>query len=205
LIGSLFPLIRGLLQAIIATAAATTAAAAAAAAATAAARPLERKASCHSRLNPADHPWYQPCTTHLSPIHSPTYPLLTHPPASPITHRLITHPPTHYSSIQALSIRPDLLSPAAMGELQKLCDKVPSFDSAIAMQVRGGVGGWGGGWPPLIRSGPVGCEAGCGGTIVGTGWVSRLCGCCARTCGFWLGQQQTPATSSPLTHPTHQN
>lgn len=36
---------------------------------------------------------------------------------------------------QALSIRPDILSPAAMNELQKLCDKVPSFDSAVAMQV----------------------------------------------------------------------
>jgi aarF domain-containing kinase len=33
---------------------------------------------------------------------------------------------------QALSIRPDVLSPRAMVELQKLCDKVPSFDSAIA-------------------------------------------------------------------------
>eukprot|EP00887_Chlorella_sp_A99_P006706 scaffold3.g6706.t1 len=36
---------------------------------------------------------------------------------------------------QALSIRPDLLSPAAMNEMQKLCDKVPSFDSAVAMEV----------------------------------------------------------------------
>jgi aarF domain-containing kinase len=34
---------------------------------------------------------------------------------------------------QALAIRPDILSPAAMTELQKLCDKVPSFDSRIAM------------------------------------------------------------------------
>ena len=34
---------------------------------------------------------------------------------------------------QALSIRPDVLSPRSMVELQKLCDKVPSFDSAIAM------------------------------------------------------------------------
>jgi aarF domain-containing kinase len=34
---------------------------------------------------------------------------------------------------QALAIRPDILSPAAMNELQKLCDKVPSFDSRIAM------------------------------------------------------------------------
>eukprot|EP00930_Biecheleria_cincta_P039715 TRINITY_DN27276_c0_g1_i1.p1 TRINITY_DN27276_c0_g1~~TRINITY_DN27276_c0_g1_i1.p1 ORF type:complete len:869 (+),score=177.22 TRINITY_DN27276_c0_g1_i1:38-2608(+) len=34
---------------------------------------------------------------------------------------------------QALSIRPDLLSPRAMVELQKLCDKVPSYPSEIAM------------------------------------------------------------------------
>ncbi|CAN0318495.1 unnamed protein product, partial [Hapterophycus canaliculatus] len=33
---------------------------------------------------------------------------------------------------QALSIRPDILSPGAMVELQRLCDKVPSFDSTIA-------------------------------------------------------------------------
>lgn len=33
---------------------------------------------------------------------------------------------------QALSIRPDILKPRAMVELQKLCDKVPSFDSSIA-------------------------------------------------------------------------
>jgi len=33
---------------------------------------------------------------------------------------------------QALSIRPDVLSPRTMVELQKLCDKVPSFDSKIA-------------------------------------------------------------------------
>lgn len=34
---------------------------------------------------------------------------------------------------QALSIRPDILSPRAMVELQKLCDKVPSYDNALAM------------------------------------------------------------------------
>eukprot|EP00439_Symbiodinium_sp_Y106_P042528 s1042_g5.t1 len=34
---------------------------------------------------------------------------------------------------QALSIRPDLLSPRAMVELQKLCDKVPSYSTQIAM------------------------------------------------------------------------
>jgi aarF domain-containing kinase len=33
---------------------------------------------------------------------------------------------------QALSIRPDVLSPRSMVELQKLCDKVPSYDSEIA-------------------------------------------------------------------------
>lgn len=33
---------------------------------------------------------------------------------------------------QALSIRPDILSPRAMVELQRLCDKVPSFDSKLA-------------------------------------------------------------------------
>lgn len=33
---------------------------------------------------------------------------------------------------QALSIRPDILSPRAMVELQQLCDKVPCFDSELA-------------------------------------------------------------------------
>jgi aarF domain-containing kinase len=41
--------------------------------------------------------------------------------------------PAYIKLGQALSIRPDLLSPAAMNELQKLCDKVPSFDSKVAM------------------------------------------------------------------------
>lgn len=44
--------------------------------------------------------------------------------------------PAYIKLGQALSIRPDILSPAAMNELQKLCDKVPSFDNAVAMQVR---------------------------------------------------------------------
>jgi len=35
---------------------------------------------------------------------------------------------------QALSIRPDILSPRSMVELQKLCDKVPSYPSDIAFQ-----------------------------------------------------------------------
>ena len=33
---------------------------------------------------------------------------------------------------QVLSIRPDVLSPRSMVELQKLCDKVPSYESDIA-------------------------------------------------------------------------
>lgn len=43
--------------------------------------------------------------------------------------------PAYIKLGQALSIRPDVLSPAAMTELQKLCDKVPSFDSTIAMSL----------------------------------------------------------------------
>lgn len=43
--------------------------------------------------------------------------------------------PAYIKLGQALSIRPDLLSPAAMNELQKLCDKVPSFDNETAMAV----------------------------------------------------------------------
>ncbi|KAL4295391.1 hypothetical protein GQ457_12G001770 [Hibiscus cannabinus] len=41
--------------------------------------------------------------------------------------------PAYIKLGQALSIRPDILSPAAMIELQKLCDKVPSFPDDIAM------------------------------------------------------------------------
>ena len=43
--------------------------------------------------------------------------------------------PAYIKLGQALSIRPDILSPAAMNELQKLCDKVPSFDTKVAMKV----------------------------------------------------------------------
>lgn len=43
--------------------------------------------------------------------------------------------PAYIKLGQALSIRPDLLSPAAMNEMQKLCDKVPSFDSGVAMEL----------------------------------------------------------------------
>jgi aarF domain-containing kinase len=41
--------------------------------------------------------------------------------------------PAYIKLGQALAIRPDILSPAAMTELQKLCDKVPAFDNATAM------------------------------------------------------------------------
>ena len=43
--------------------------------------------------------------------------------------------PAYIKLGQALSIRPDLLSPAAMNELQQLCDKVPSYDSGVAMRL----------------------------------------------------------------------
>jgi len=43
--------------------------------------------------------------------------------------------PAYIKLGQALSIRPDLLSPGAMAELQKLCDKVPSYDSDVARAV----------------------------------------------------------------------
>ncbi|KAH9650083.1 protein kinase domain-containing protein [Citrus sinensis] len=41
--------------------------------------------------------------------------------------------PAYIKLGQALSIRPDILSPVAMVELQKLCDKVPSFPDDVAM------------------------------------------------------------------------
>ncbi|XP_010488485.1 PREDICTED: uncharacterized protein LOC104766320 isoform X2 [Camelina sativa] len=41
--------------------------------------------------------------------------------------------PAYIKLGQALSIRPDILSPAAMTELQKLCDKVPSYPDDVAM------------------------------------------------------------------------
>ncbi|KAL6976366.1 hypothetical protein U1Q18_025153 [Sarracenia purpurea var. burkii] len=41
--------------------------------------------------------------------------------------------PAYVKLGQALSIRPDILSPVAMTELQKLCDKVPSFPDDVAM------------------------------------------------------------------------
>ncbi|KAF3789536.1 Uncharacterized protein EJ110_NYTH17988 [Nymphaea thermarum] len=43
--------------------------------------------------------------------------------------------PAYIKLGQALSIRPDIFSPAAMTELQKLCDKVPSFQDDVAMSL----------------------------------------------------------------------
>ena len=43
--------------------------------------------------------------------------------------------PTFIKVGQQLSIRPDLVSPTALYELQKLCDSVPPFDDKIAMKV----------------------------------------------------------------------
>jgi len=43
---------------------------------------------------------------------------------------------------QALAIRPDIVSPNSMIELQKLCDKVPAFDNEVAMEtIRRELGG----------------------------------------------------------------
>lgn len=43
--------------------------------------------------------------------------------------------PAFVKAGQALSLRPDVLKPEAMRELQQLCDKVPAFDDAVAMRV----------------------------------------------------------------------
>merc|ERR1719162_1962650 len=47
---------------------------------------------------------------------------------------LVSLGPFYIKLGQALSIRPDILSPQAMVQLQQLCDKVPPYDSAIAMK-----------------------------------------------------------------------
>merc|ERR1719387_688362 len=46
---------------------------------------------------------------------------------------LVSLGPFYIKLGQALSIRPDILSPQAMVQLQQLCDKVPPFDSGLAM------------------------------------------------------------------------
>ncbi|KAL9189676.1 hypothetical protein ACHAXT_009351 [Thalassiosira profunda] len=43
--------------------------------------------------------------------------------------------PTFVKMGQQLSIRPDLVSPTVLYELQRLCDAVPPFDDRVAMQV----------------------------------------------------------------------
>jgi aarF domain-containing kinase len=43
--------------------------------------------------------------------------------------------PAYIKVGQALAIRPDLLSPSAMNEMQRLCDKVPAFPDAEAAQL----------------------------------------------------------------------
>lgn len=43
--------------------------------------------------------------------------------------------PTFVKVGQQLSIRPDLVSPVVLGELQRLCDAVPPFDDEVAMRV----------------------------------------------------------------------
>lgn len=52
--------------------------------------------------------------------------------AAELRDRITSLGPFYIKIGQALSIRPDVLSPRSMVELQKLCDKVPSFDSKIA-------------------------------------------------------------------------
>jgi aarF domain-containing kinase len=47
---------------------------------------------------------------------------------------LTTLGPTFVKAGQQLSIRPDLVSPTVLKELQHLCDAVPPFDNAIAMR-----------------------------------------------------------------------
>ena len=55
---------------------------------------------------------------------------------------LVSLGPFYIKLGQALSIRPDILSPQAMVQLQQLCDKVPPFDSKLAMgTIRDELGG----------------------------------------------------------------
>jgi predicted unusual protein kinase regulating ubiquinone biosynthesis (AarF/ABC1/UbiB family) len=48
---------------------------------------------------------------------------------------LATLGPTFVKAGQQLSIRPDLVSPIVLRELQRLCDAVPPFDDGVAMRV----------------------------------------------------------------------
>ena len=53
--------------------------------------------------------------------------------ATELRHLLVDLGPAFIKSGQMLSIRPDLLPPAAVYELQKLCDAVPSYPTAEAL------------------------------------------------------------------------
>ena len=55
--------------------------------------------------------------------------------ATELRHLLVGLGPAFIKSGQMLSIRPDLLPPAAVYELQKLCDAVPSYPTAEALQL----------------------------------------------------------------------
>ena len=55
--------------------------------------------------------------------------------ATELRHLLVDLGPAFIKSGQMLSIRPDLLPPAAVYELQKLCDAVPSYPTADALRL----------------------------------------------------------------------
>ena len=55
--------------------------------------------------------------------------------ATELRHLLVGLGPAFIKSGQMLSIRPDLLPPAAVYELQKLCDAVPSYPTADALRL----------------------------------------------------------------------
>ena len=55
--------------------------------------------------------------------------------ATELRHLLVGLGPAFVKSGQMLSIRPDLLPPAAVYELQKLCDAVPSYPTADALRL----------------------------------------------------------------------
>lgn len=54
--------------------------------------------------------------------------------AAELRNTIVSLGPFFIKAGQALSIRPDVLSPRAMVELQQLCDKVPCFDNNLAMR-----------------------------------------------------------------------
>jgi aarF domain-containing kinase len=70
--------------------------------------------------------------TSLGPMVCPNK--ITFPDMKFVHFSLILYPMQFIKLGQALSIRPDVLSPRSMVELQKLCDKVPSYPSEIAFK-----------------------------------------------------------------------